>query len=96
MADKPLLIPGVTTSAHPLQVRAPYDNQLIATLDTADAAAVEQALATAHALYRDRDRWLSGGERIRILQGTAELMTAEREELARAAAGEGGKPLVDS
>jgi acyl-CoA reductase-like NAD-dependent aldehyde dehydrogenase len=96
MADKPLLIPGVTTSAQPLQVRAPYDNQLIATLDTADAAAVEQALATADALYRDRDRWLSGGERIRILQGTAELMTAEREELARAAAGEGGKPLVDS
>jgi acyl-CoA reductase-like NAD-dependent aldehyde dehydrogenase len=96
MADKPLLIPGVSTRAHPLQVRAPYDNKLIATLDTADAAAVEQALATAHALYRDRDRWLSGGERIRILERTAELMSAEREELAHAAATEGGKPLVDS
>jgi len=96
MADKPLLIPGVKTHANPLQVRAPYDNKLLATLVTADADAVEQALATAHALYRDRDRWLSAGERIRILQKTAELMSAEREELALAAAGEGGKPLVDS
>jgi acyl-CoA reductase-like NAD-dependent aldehyde dehydrogenase len=96
MANKPLLIPGVSTPAHSLQVRAPYDNRLIATLDTADTAAVEQALATAHALYRDRERWLSGGERIHILQRTAELMSAEREELAHAAAVEGGKPLVDS
>ncbi len=96
MADKPLLIPGVTTRAHPLQVRAAYDDQLIATLDTADAAAVEQALATAYGLYRDRERWLSGGERIRILQKTAKLMTAEREELAHVAAEEGGKPLMDS
>ncbi len=96
MADKPLLITGAKTKSHPLQVRAPYDNKLIATLDTADAAAVEQALTTAHELFRDRSRWLPGGERIRILQRTAELMSAEREELARAAAEEGGKPLMDS
>jgi acyl-CoA reductase-like NAD-dependent aldehyde dehydrogenase len=45
-----LMIPGAATSGQPLEVTAPYDNTLLATVETAAAAAVEQALATAHAL----------------------------------------------
>ena len=42
-----LMIPGATPAETPLEVRAPYDNTLIATADAADSAAVEKALATA-------------------------------------------------
>jgi len=91
-----LMIPGAVVSGSPLEVTAPYDNALLATVDTADAAAVEQALATAHALFRDRSQWLSKAQRISILSKTAQLMSEQRAALALAAAAEGGKPLIDS
>jgi len=91
-----LMIPGALASGKQLEVRAPYDNTLLATVDTADAAAVEQALTTAYGLFRDRSTWLSKQQRISILQKTAQLMSEQRDQLAVAAAEEGGKPLVDS
>ena len=69
---------------------------MLATIDTADSAAVEQALTTAYALFRDRSQWLSKAQRIDILQKTAQLMGEQRDALALAAAAEGGKPLIDS
>jgi len=91
-----LQIPGAVKSGKPLEVCAPYDNTLLATVDTADSAAVEQALTTAYALFRDRGQWLSKAQRIDILQKTAQLMSQQRDALALAAAAEGGKPLIDS
>ncbi len=91
-----LMIPGADKSGMPLEVFAPYDNSLLATVDTADAVAVDQALTTAHSLFRDRSQWLSKTQRISILQKTAQLMGEQRDALALAAAQEGGKPLVDS
>ena len=91
-----LKIPGAGVSGDPLQVFAPYDNTLLATVDTADAAAVEQALVTACSLFRDRSQWLPKSQRISILQKTAALMAEQRDALALAAAAEGGKPLIDS
>ncbi len=55
----PLMIPGATSNAGTLEVRAPYDDSPIATVDTADKDAVEGALRTAYALFRDRDTWLT-------------------------------------
>ena len=80
----------------PLEVRAPFDGQLIATVETADAAAVEQALAAAHACHRNRDGRLPPSRRIEILRRAAILMEERAESLALEAAREGGKPLVDS
>ena len=57
---------------------------------------LDRALANAHALFRDRDRWLPSDERIAILDRTGELMAGLEEELALEAAREGGKPLTDS
>jgi len=54
----PLLIAGSPSSDSSLEVTAPYDGAPIATLDTANEAAVDHALATAHGLYRDRSRWM--------------------------------------
>jgi len=91
-----LQIPGALHSGAPLEVFAPYDNALLATVATADARAVEQALANASTLFRDRSQWLSKPQRIDILQNAARLMAGQRDALALAAAAEGGKPLQDS
>lgn len=92
----PLLVPGAQAKAKPLTVVAPYDLQPLAEVACGDLAVVEQALATAYALYRNRDSWLPRAERIAILSRTAALMEAQQQALALEAAREGGKPLLDS
>jgi len=91
-----ILVPGASSKDSLLEVRAPYDNALIATVDTADSSVVEQALITAAALYNNRDAWLPAEQRIHILEKTIVLMEERQEELAIEAAREGGKPLLDS
>jgi acyl-CoA reductase-like NAD-dependent aldehyde dehydrogenase len=92
----PLLVPGAVAHPTPLEVDAPYDGSIIATVDTGDGGVVEDALARAHALYRDRDGWLPTPQRLEILNRAGDLMQQRREELALEAAREGGKPLMDS
>ena len=92
----PLMVPGARPDREHAEVRAPYDGTLIATVARTDRAGVETALETAHRLFRDRDSWLSPHERGAILERTARIIHARREELAVEAAREGGKPLVDS
>lgn len=91
-----LMVPGATTDDGVLSVLAPYDNSLIGEVTTADEAAVEKALETAYALFRDKKMWLHPSRRIAILEKTAEIMAARAGMLALEAAREGGKPLVDS
>ena len=78
----PLLYNGVPGGGPDLEVHAPYDGALIATLETANAEAAETAMATAYALYRDRDAWLPTSRRIEILEKAAEIMQSRFEELA--------------
>jgi acyl-CoA reductase-like NAD-dependent aldehyde dehydrogenase len=91
-----IMVPGASSKDDLLEVVAPYDSGLIATVDTADAKVVEQALTTATTLYKNRDGWLPAEQRIQILDKTISLMEERREELAIEAAREGGKPLIDS
>jgi len=91
----PLMVPGAT-AAGALEVCAPWDGNVIATLATAGSEAVETALATARRLADDPDARLPLPERIAILERAADLMRTRRDELALEAAREGGKPLVDS
>ena len=91
-----LMIPGATNYDSVIEVHAPFDGMLLATLDTATPETVEQALATAHALFRDRTNWLSKPQRVDILMRTVQLMQEQAPRLARLAAQEGGKPLQDS
>ena len=79
-----------------ISVSAPFDGSDISSVPNATQQDVENALATAHALYRDRDGWLSKPRRIEILKRAAEIIKERREELALEAAREGGKPLMDS
>jgi len=51
----PLLVPGAVADPRPLEVDAPWDGSSIGTVETTGEAGVDRALATAHALFRDRD-----------------------------------------
>jgi acyl-CoA reductase-like NAD-dependent aldehyde dehydrogenase len=92
----PLKVCGARSGGGLLEVRAPFDDALIATVETADADAVRQGLDHAHGLFRDRDKWLTAAARIEILDRAAQIMAQRAEALAMEAAHEGGKPLVDS
>ena len=91
-----LQIPGAQSDDGQIEVTAPYDGTLIATVTAADADAVELALSTADRLYQDQDLWLKPAKRMEILEKTASIMSERAEELAVEAALEGGKPLIDS
>jgi acyl-CoA reductase-like NAD-dependent aldehyde dehydrogenase len=94
--DYKILVPGAVGNGEKIIVVAPWDLQPIAEIPAAAEQDVERALATAHAIFRDRDRWLPIPKRIQILENTAELMEQHAESLALEAALEGGKPLIDS
>jgi len=91
----PLMVPGAKPDGT-CEITAPFDGTHIATIETGGPDAIEQALATAHALYRNRKQWLSAEKRIEVLEQTAVIMRSRAEELAMDAAREGGKPLPDS
>jgi acyl-CoA reductase-like NAD-dependent aldehyde dehydrogenase len=91
-----MTISSSTARTRSHEVRAPFDGSLIANVSTAGEDEVEQALAAAHGLFRDRDGWLAPSQRIEMLRNAARLMEERREALALEAAREGGKPLLDS
>ncbi len=92
----PIMVLGATPDGERMDVHAPYDGSLIATVERGGPQVVEKALDTAYEVFRDRDRWLTPARRIEILRGAAAIMQERREELAIEAAREGGKPLIDS
>lgn len=79
-----------------ITVFSPYDNSELATVDLANEQQVDEALAVAHGLFRDKTQWLSVPQRIAILTKAASLMSGQVDYLGRQAASEGGKPLADS
>ncbi|MDF1589741.1 MAG: aldehyde dehydrogenase family protein [Gammaproteobacteria bacterium] len=92
-----LIIAGeAKNNNHPVDVLSPYDGRLLATVETANADDIDQALSLASALFTDRKNWLSVPQRIAILEKAISIMTEQAEQLALASADEGGKPLIDS
>ena len=64
MLDRfPLMIPGGHSGGGVLEVVSPYERTPIAEVELADESAIESAFVTAHALFRDRRRWLPADER---------------------------------
>ena len=91
-----LMVPGAKSGTPAIDVVSPYNRRKIGRVATADMAVAEQALKTAHALYRDRDAWLPAWQRVDILERAVEIMSKRADYLALESAREGGKPLVDS
>ena len=90
------MLESARPAAGTLKVTSPFDGRELAELATGNVDHVEDAMAAAHALFRDRDTWLSVPERVQILNKAAEIMASEVEELTLLAASEGGKPYADS
>ncbi len=90
------MIAGKIKSSGELKVTAPFDNQLIATVDQVDKKAIDHALGVASDLYNDRSKWLSADKRIAILSRVAELMKENTNRLILISAQEGGKPFNDT
>lgn len=79
-----------------LQIKSPYNFEVIKEIPLAGSTDVEQALSIAYDLFRDRSKWLPAYQRISILEKVCEIMKNRVEELTKIAAEEGGKPLMDS
>lgn len=78
------------------QVSNPFDHSVVGEVPIASAEQVQQAIATAHGVFLDRDNWLPAWRRIEILERVVEIMSSQIEELTQLAASEGGKPYMDS
>jgi len=92
-----LMIPGASgAEGKPLEVISPYDDHPVASVATANADGVDQALSHVFRLFSDRSQWLPVDQRIEILERMTGLLGEHAEELAAGASLEGGKPLVDS
>ena len=91
-----LMIESKRAAAGRLAVNSPYDGRVLEQVATSGVEHVEDALAAAYALFRDRDAWLPAPQRLAILNKAAEIMQDKVEELTMIAASEGGKPYKDS
>lgn len=90
------MISGNVSPVDKVEIKAPFDQTAIATIDLVDESGVDEALKTAHALFQDKDGWLPAWQRVEILERTRQIMMERADELAVEAAREGGKPLGDS
>ncbi len=79
-----------------LEVLSAYAETRLESYALIDDASAMKALARAHACYQDREQWIPGHLRVAILERLAGAITERADELAKQAAEEGGKPLVDS
>ena len=91
-----LMLESKRPAAGTLAVNSPFDGRELEQVATSGVEHVEDALAAAYALFRDRDSWLSVPQRLEILGKAAEIMQSRIEELTLIAASEGGKPYNDS
>jgi len=78
-----------------LCIHSPYDGAHLETLELDDAPALESKLARLGSVMTRR-AWLPKFERYSILERATALIEQRTESLARLAASEGGKPLLDS
>jgi len=85
-----------TGADNEITITAPFDRSVIGRVATQSWDEVDVLLDVAAALYADRDKWLPAPRRVEILTRAAEIMGERADELAAAAAREGGKPLLDS
>ncbi|OPX17452.1 aldehyde dehydrogenase [candidate division WOR-3 bacterium 4484_100] len=78
-----------------VEVKNPYDDKVIEKVGLSDEADIEKAVSTAQkgfGFLKD----MPAGERARILERTAEIMTEKKEDFARTIALESGKTINEA
>lgn len=88
--------PDTDISTKTLSVINPFDLSGVDTIAENSAAEIDDALATAFGLFRDRPGWLPDHARISVLEKTIMLMEQRTEQLIDMAIREGGKPRRDT
>ncbi len=91
-----LMLQSNRPAAGMLTVNSPFDGRELDRVATSGLDHVDDALTAAHALFRNRDEWLSVPERLEILNKAAAIMQTQVGVLTLLAASEGGKPYTDS
>lgn len=79
-----------------LEIKSPYNGELIATVPMHSQQEAMQMLANAKRLFDDKNSHLQTYERIAILEKLIPLVQARHEEFAMLIAREGGKPITDA
>src|SRR4051794_41845909 len=75
------------------EVRAPYDDQLVAVIHRAGPAEIEDAIARAERAFQTT-RTLPSWRRAEILEAISAAITEQRDDFARTIALEAGKPTT--
>lgn len=79
-----------------LEIRSPYNGEIVGKAQRADDAALERAFSTAEQAFHNIMPALPAYKRAQILYGLAQQIEAQSEALAMLIAEEGGKPLKDA
>ena len=79
-----------------LEVISPFSGEVISEIQTQSQADLQDMLAQAQALYRDRSQWMSVQTRIDILSRASDLLQERFAEFAELIAREGAKPRQDA
>lgn len=89
----PFLLDGkLISSGKPVEIRAPYDNEVIGTVTYATRDHAEQAIASAQRAFATTKK-LPAYERQRVLRFVAAELSKRKDEFARVLAVEAGKPI---
>jgi len=91
--NRQLILEGREEGGPMVEVRAPFDGRVVATVAQASAAQVERALAFAFAA-RSRLQALSGLKRRAVLDGLVTRLTSGTEAMAQVICHEAGKPIT--
>ncbi len=92
----PFLLAGQPReSTHTIEIRAPFDAHLLASVCQASEADAEEALAAATRAFQ-MTRKLTSARRSEICAAVADRIEVEHEDLAKGIALEAGKPLADA
>src|SRR5579883_776956 len=90
----PLDIKGTHESF--VEIKSPYDGEIVASVGQADEKAIDTALSEAKRTFENVMSKMPAYKRSEILAETSRLIKERCEEIARIIALEGGKPLKDA
>ncbi|MER2109163.1 MAG: aldehyde dehydrogenase family protein [Solibacillus sp.] len=83
-------------STQTLEVRNPYNNELLATVHCATKEEVIEAVDCAQAVFKSTMRTMPAHERAKILRTASILLEERSEQFAKTISSEAGKPIVEA
>ncbi|MCG7344798.1 aldehyde dehydrogenase family protein [Sporosarcina sp. ACRSL] len=86
----------VNESAEKIEVRNPYNQELLSTIHSSSLEDLEAAIDNAHDVYMETMRSMPAHQRSKILQTAARLLEERNEQFAKTISEEAGKPIVEA